>query len=370
MYQKELNALKKSGRFRERKLCDENLIDLASNDYLGLAHNKEQFNKAVELIQQYDCFAPKSSMLVGGYHRVHKMFEDEISALNGFESAITVGSGFLANMALLESLVRKGDFLLIDEEYHASGMVVLPGIEDRYAKFIHNNSDDLRSKLIDIKSRLNPKRIIIAIEGIYSMSGDICAKEIFDIADEFGAILIVDEAHSSGTIGGNLLGVFDYYNIAPKLNHIKMGTLGKAYGSYGAYILASKHIISFLENRAKPIIYSTAPSLFDIALGLVNMRYIQENRKNLKAEINARLELAQNLLGKKIYSLILPIKVASNIEALKHQETLKIAGYFVGAIRQPTVKEPILRVIMRVSVPIEKTKDVILKIKEPKSQSI
>ena len=86
--------------------------------------------------------------------------------------------------------------------------------------------------------------------------------------------MIVDEAHSSGVLGKNLLGVFDYFGITPKKKHIKMGTLGKAYGSQGAYILASKEIISFLENRAKPIIYSTAPSLFDAALALVNLRYI------------------------------------------------------------------------------------------------
>ncbi len=97
------------------------------------------------------------------------------------------------------------------------------------------------------------------------MQGDIAPKQIFDFAQEEDALLIVDEAHSCGVIGDNLLGVFDYYNIKPRANHIKMGTLGKAYGSYGAYILASKNIIEFLLNRAKAVIYTTAPSLFDMA---------------------------------------------------------------------------------------------------------
>lgn len=351
MYQNELNALKKQNRFRERFVYDDNLIDFASNDYLGLAHNKEQFQKAIRVIEKYDYFAPKSSMLVGGYHKIHQLFENEISKLNGFEDAIVVGSGFLANFALIESLVRKGDFLFIDEEYHASGIASLANINDRFAKFTHNSPDDLRKKLLQIKA----KRIIIAIEGVYSMSGEVCKKEFFDIADEFNAILIIDEAHSSGVLGKNLLGVFDYYDIAPKLNYIKMGTLGKAYGSYGAYILASKNIISFLENRAKPIIYSTAPSIFDIALALVNMRYIQENINYFLDEIKQRKELLKDY-GYEIDSLIIPVLQKSNLQATKNRDLLQKDGFLVGAIRQPTVKEPILRIIPRVGVGLENLK--------------
>lgn len=351
MYQNELNALKKQNRFRERCVYDNNLIDFSSNDYLGLAHNKEQFQKAIELILKYDYFAPKSSMLVGGYHEIHQIFEQEIIKLHGFEDAIVVGSGFLANFALIESMVRKGDFLFIDEEYHASGIAALANINDRFVKFAHNSPEDLRSKLSKIKA----KRIIIAIEGVYSMGGDICKKEFFDIADEFNAILIVDEAHSSGVLGKKLLGVFDYYDITPKSNYIKMGTLGKAYGSYGAYILASKNIISFLENRAKPIIYSTAPSIFDIALGLVNIRYVQENISYFLNEIRQRKELL-NKFGYKLNSLIVPVLQKTNSQVIEKRDFLQKEGFMIGAIRQPTVKEPILRIIPRLGSSMEDLK--------------
>ncbi len=343
MYQKELNALKKAGRFRERKIYDDSLIDFASNDYLGLANNKEQLHQAVELLSKYDAFAPKSSMLVGGYHPLHEIFENEMSRLNGFEAGIMVGSGFLANLSLFEALVRKGDHLLVDEEYHASGMMAVPLLGKRVTLFKHNDLEDLRSKISKIKA----KRTIIAIEGIYSMSGDICKKEIFDIADQSGALLIVDEAHSSGVIGKKLLGVFEYYGIIPKANHIKMGTLGKAYGSYGAYILASREIISFLENRAKPIIYSTAPSVIDTALAIVNMRYIQNNYETLNREIIKRQQICQEYLGVETQSLIIPIAQANNKIALDTQTALMQEGFLVGAIRQPTVREPILRIIPR-----------------------
>jgi 8-amino-7-oxononanoate synthase len=120
MYQPELKALKKAKRFRERKLFNSNLIDFASNDYLGFANNKKQFKKAYRLVKEYDTIASKASMLVNGYHEIHEGFENTLSHLNSFERGLVVGSGFLANMALIESLVRKKDMLFIDEEYHAS----------------------------------------------------------------------------------------------------------------------------------------------------------------------------------------------------------------------------------------------------------
>ena len=133
-------------------------------------------------------------------------------------------------------------------------------------------------------------------------------------------------------------------------NHIKMGTLGKAYGSYGAYILASKHIISFLENRAKPIIYSTAPSLFDTALGYESLKYIIENKKELKKRIEENLNIIYKELGIKSQSLIIPILIGDNKKAKEIQEILKKYGYLVGAIRQPTVKEAIIRLIAKIDI--------------------
>ncbi|MBN2768895.1 MAG: pyridoxal phosphate-dependent aminotransferase family protein [Campylobacterales bacterium] len=360
MYDNELIALKKSNRFRERILLDSELIDLGTNDYLGLASNGKQVKKAIKLLLAQESYAPKASMLVGGYHMMHALFENELAVLNGFESAIMLSSGFLANIALIESLVRKGDFLLMDEEFHASGILAAKLIEGRYEFFKHNDPNDLREKLQNIKA----KRVFVAIEGVYSMSGDICKKEIFDLADEFGVLMIVDEAHSSGVLGKNLLGVFDYFDIAPKENHIKMGTLGKAYGSQGAYILASKEIISFLENRAKPIIYSTAPSLFDAALALVNLRYISKAKHKLTQKIQRREKLAREVFGKKFQSLIIPIEQKDNQSVQKMQKILREKGYFVGAIRQPTVAHPIIRVIPRTNIPLPQIKEVFEIIRE------
>jgi len=162
--------------------------------------------------------------------------------------------------------------------------------------------------------------------------------------------LIVDEAHSSGVLGKNLLGIFEYYNIKIKSNYIKMGTLGKAYGSYGAYILASSEIISFLENRAKPVIYSTAPSVFDTALALVNIDYVSKKAEKFRNLIDERQKLVKSIIGIESPSLIAALKYSGNSDVLYLQNILIKEGFLVGAIRQPTVKYPIIRLIPRLGV--------------------
>lgn len=352
-YDNELKALKRANRYREIESF-EDIIDFASNDYLGLASRKKSLKKAYKLLKDYKTFAPKASLLVNGYHPIHKKFEEKIAKVNEFETALVVGSGFLANISLIEALVRKEDELFIDSEYHASGILASKLVKN-VTVFKHNCAKDLKEKLTLSKA----KRKIIAIEGVYSMSGDLANKEIFDLANSFNALLIVDEAHSSGTIGKNLLGIFDYYNLKIEKNYIKMGTLGKAYGSYGAYILSSKEIKEFLVNRSKPIIYSTAPSVFDIALALINLEYIMANSNKIKDKLEKRVKLLKDILNIKTDSLIVPIKQKSNKDAKIKQHKLLEKGFLVGAIRQPTVEVPILRVILRLGVKKESLKELL-----------
>ena len=353
-YEKELKIIEQSNRLRKRKLFDKKLIDLASNDYLGLSTKKALLRKTYKKLKKEKSFSPKASMLVNGYSNIHNEFEKRLCKLNKFENGIVVGSGFLANIALIESLIRKRDVLFIDEQYHASGMLACKLVQGEVVVFKHNDINDLKNKITELSSKAN--RIIIAIEGVYSMGGDIAPKEFNEIADENNAILLVDEAHSSGVIGDNLLGWYDYHNILPKKNHIKMGTLGKAYGSYGAYILSSFEIISFLENRAKPIIYGTAPSLFDIALANTNLKYLQKNKIKIKQKIKKNIKLVNKHLDIDVKSLIVPIEIGDNKKVIDIQNELIKKGYLVGAIRQPTVPKAIIRMIIKLDV---KKKDLI-----------
>jgi len=352
-YENELKALKKSGRYRSREVLESSLKDFASNDYLGLSHNRSLHSKTIEALDKLPMHSSKASMLVNGYHQIHKDFEDALCSANEFEAGVVLGSGFNANIALIESLVRKGDTLFMDELYHASGVLASNLNAINVVFFKHNDMNELR----ELVEKSTSKRKIIAVEGIYSMDGDLCSKEVFAIADAVNAILIVDEAHSSGVIGESLMGVFDYYKISPKQNHIKMGTLGKAYGSFGAFILASEHIVEYLINRAKPIIYATSLSLYDTLLAHKSLEYILENRERLRSDIEVRQKIVEEILGIKINGLIVPLLIGDNTKVIEIKNRLLSLGYSVGAIRQPTVPNAIIRLIARLGESEDELRD-------------
>ncbi len=336
MYAKEIRAIKRAKRWRERRIF-EDVKDFASNDYLGLSHQKELLQRAFEKVSRHESNSAKASQLISGYTPIHEEFEKQMAQASGFESALTVGSGFLANIALIEALVRKGDLLVLDEEFHASGILASKLVTD-VAIFRHNDPQDLQKQL----AKRRYKRAIIAVEGIYSMSGDLVDQEILQVAKEH--ILIIDEAHSVGVVGERLLGVLDRQDMQITPNIIKMGTMGKALGSYGAYILASKEIVSYLLNRAKPIIYSTALSLMDVALAHEGLEEIKKRASFFKKEIATRRKIAKEH-GYDMQGLILDIPYP---DVLGLQEALLQKGYLVGAIRPPTVKEPMVRIIARI----------------------
>jgi 8-amino-7-oxononanoate synthase len=354
-YANELKALKRSSRYRERRLVDESLVDASSNDYLGLAHIKELHHRACKTVEEYDFHAPKASMLVNGYHPIHRDFESALCKANGFEAAIVMGSGFNANIGLMEALVRRGDVLFMDEEYHASGVMGAKMCEGRVEFFPHNDPIALESAI----QKSTEKRIIVAVEGIYSMGGDLLSRDILDVCERHDVLVILDEAHSSGVIGKNLMGILDFYDISPTSRMIKMGTLGKAYGSFGAYVLSSAHIGDYLINRAKNVIYATAPSLYDTALAHHALLYIQNNVHELKEKIQHRQRIIKEILDIDIEGLILPIEIGDNRAVMEIQSILKNElGILVGAIRQPTVKRAIIRLIARTDIDEETLKKV------------
>ncbi len=354
MYSSELNAIKKSNRLRDTQLCEPGLVDFASNDYLGFSEIDSLLDRTYEEIKKYKSHAPKSSQMVNGYQSIHKNFEDYLSKINSFESAITAGSGFLANLALIESLPRKKDLLILDSEYHASGILASKLVDAKVEKFEHNDMKNLE----EILQQNRAKRVIVAVEGIYSMSGDLLKREIFELCEKYKFLLIVDEAHSVGVVGDRLLGVFDLFDVKPTKYHIKMGTLGKAMGSYGAYILCSSHIREYLVNRAKSLIYATAPSLFDIELARQGFIYMDENLKRLKDEIGKRREIIYRFFGFEMAGLIFSLELNSSVEALTLQKKLKDLGFIVAAIRPPTVSKPILRIIPRLGASVNKLETV------------
>lgn len=340
---------------RTREIFPSEYLDFASNDYLGLSFNKTSIKDAYRLILKAKNNAPRASMLVNGYSKLHKKLESKLANINNFQKCILVGSGFLANIAIIESLVRKKDIIFIDENYHASGILASKLVKN-VIFFKHNDYVDLEQKISQYLAKTTQNsRILIAIEGIYSMSGDIAPKEFANIALTYNAILIVDEAHSSGVLGQNLLGFFDYHRIKIQPNFIKLGTFSKAYGSYGAYILSNKYIYQYLQTRAKPIIYSTALSAFDSALALVNLNFIHKNRHRFHEKIDSFKRIIAKKLKIKLDSQIFSIQFQNQNEMLKVAKYLKSHKILVGAIRKPSVEVPQLRIILSIK---HKKKDI------------
>lgn len=345
-FQKSLDALEKKGRLRSKRFLPKNAIDFASNDYLGFKKDAKSFERAANAVKKEGAFAPSASQLVYGYQNSHKKLENTLKKLYCFEDALIVGSGFLANTALVSALAGHNDLILMDEEYHASGIAALELSKARYELFAHSDANDLESKLESAKAG----RVFVFVESVYSMIGDILPLEIIELADKYGAYLVIDEAHGHGVIGEHLGGIYDHYGIAPKPKHIKMGTLSKAIGSYGAYILAKKEIVSFLVNRAKSVIYSTALSPIDAELANERIKKIAKNSASLRKRLDERLLVCNDILGKKFLT---PIIMIETNNAAKIHAKLSKEGIVVGFIRPPTVKTQSIRLIARVGEEIK-----------------
>lgn len=340
-FQKSLDALAKKGRLRTKRFLPKNGVDFASNDYLGFKKDKKTFDKAVKNLTKTGLFAPSASQLVYGYQDSHKKLENTLKKLYGFEDALIAGSGFLANTALVSTLAGHNDLILMDEEYHASGISALSLSKAKYGLFAHSDANDLEQRLKNAKAG----RVFVFVESVYSMIGDILPLEIIEVADRYGAYLMIDEAHGHGTIGKSLGGIYDYYDILPSKKHIKMGTLSKAVGSYGAYILGAKEIIDFLVNRAKPIIYSTALSTIDAEIARVRITKISKKSDSFRKKIDKRLTVAEKYLGKKFLTPIIMIE-SQNSKKI-HTKLLKM-NIITGYIRPPTVKSDHIRLIANI----------------------
>lgn len=342
-YSREILLLQKAQIFREKKIYPSSLFDYASNDYLGLSSSSILLNKAIKSLKAFSNHSPRSSMAINGYHPIHRDFEEFLIHYFGFQACTLFGSGFLANLALFDTLVRRNDVIFIDELYHASGRYPAKLLKNQAVFFKHNDPSDLYQK---ISTNSAKGRKIIAIEGVYSMDGDIAKIDFAHIAQETESLLIVDEAHSNGVIGPNLKGYFDYHNLPILPNYIKMGTLSKAYGSYGAYVLGEKSVIDFLFSKAKSSIYTTAPSLFDIALAHQNILYIQDHTQKLFLKLKNLRHACAPFQAPQAQILILPFIKQEQMYQIAH--TLLENNFLVGSIRKPTVNTPRIRISLNI----------------------
>jgi glycine C-acetyltransferase/8-amino-7-oxononanoate synthase len=338
---KKLQEIKQKNRYRTRPILNENVINFSSNDYLSLKDNPITKQKLIHNIDKLS-LGSGASVLVSGYHLIQKELEKFISEFKQTEDCIVVGSGYMANVGLIQAISDEEDIIFSDELNHAS---IIDGIRISKAKKIiykHCDVEDLEEKLK--KYHTKGKKIIIT-DGVFSMEGDIAPLDkIIEISKKYDAVVIVDDAHATGIIGEEGRGSLNHFNLMPDSNIIQMGTLSKAVGSYGAFICGSRILIDYLVNTMRSVIFTTGLSPVQNFISLENFKILAKEDFRRKEVLEKSKYLANSLknrgidvkfFGTPIISLI----VGEEEKALKLRDRLLEKGFFVQAIRPPTVPE-------------------------------
>ena len=333
-------------------LAGHTLINFASNDYLGLANHPEVCAAAIWSIESKGLGSGASRLVSGDDPSIHQL-EEELAAWKGYEACLIVGSGMLANMGLLQALADRHTQLFADKLNHASlvdGARLSGATVYRYSHLDYVQLQGLLQKQPG-------ERNLIVSDGVFSMDGD-CADvaAMLSLAAHHDALLVIDDAHGIGTLGDGR-GLTAKAKIAGHPRLIEVGTFGKAFGGYGAFILGSHEMIDGLRQRLRTMFYSTAlpASIFDAMLVSLNLIKQGELTRKLQANILAFRELTQGLPLLESHTAIQPLMLGSDDRALDAAEALLDAGFFVPAIRPPTVPEGMAR--LRITLSAAHTSD-------------
>ncbi len=262
----ELNALKNKGTyFRLRVLEDQQapvctfdgkrVINLASNNYLGLTTHPKLREAALDATRKYGV-GSGAVRTIAGTMKIHMELEEKIARFKNVEACVVFQSGFTANAGTVSAVLGKEDFIISDELNHAS---IIDGCRLSRAKilvFRHKDIAHAEEQLASVKDQ--PGRKLLITDGVFSMDGDIGPlPALCDLAEKYGAIMMVDDAHASGVLGRNGRGTIDHFNVHGRVD-IQVGTLSKAIGALGGYVCGTRDFIEFLYHRARPFLFSTS----------------------------------------------------------------------------------------------------------------
>lgn len=317
------------------------LINFASNDYLGLARHPNLRTAAAEALERFGA-GSGASRLITGTLAIHTELEAKLAAFKRTPAALVFESGYAAALGSIPALFGKGDVIILDKLAHASLIdgAKLSGAEIRV--YPHNRLDRLRELLHWTRAKRKAARILVITESIFSMDGDSCPlPEIVDLKDEFGAYLLLDEAHAIGVVGPNGAGLAMEHNLTDRID-IHLGTLSKAIGSSGGFIAGSASLIDLLINSARSFIYSTAPPPAAIGAALQGVAMINSaTGDELRVALCRNYEALGGEFGPRnpdaVRSAIVPIMVGDEAKAMSLSAALADQGFLVPGIRFPTV---------------------------------
>ncbi len=329
-----------------------NLLNFASNDYLGLAGNAEIARVLADGALQWGAGAG-ASHLVSGHLAPHDALENEIAAFTGFPRALTFSTGYLANLAVTPTLAGRGDAVFADKLNHASlidAMQLAKANGADVQRYPHNDVAALEKML----AASTAAHKIIVTDAVFSMDGDLAPLPlIFALAERYNAWLVIDDAHGFGVLGRHGKGALAHFNLPASPRILLMGTLGKAAGVGGAFVAGSETAIEYLLQKGRAYIFTTAQPPA-IACALSKSLQLIQNGDALRANLMARIaQLRDDLAGlplKLLPSLtaIQPLIVGANEAAVALSKALWERGLWVPAIRPPTVPKGTAR--LRISV--------------------
>ncbi len=361
-----LKDLKKRSLFRKRVVVSERkknqikingrwLINFASNDYLGLSQNSSIKKAIINGINKYGN-GGSSSHLVSGHTEAHQNIETITKNNIGFASSILFSSGYLANLGIITTIAEKDSFIYADKLNHASLNDACILSRGKFIRFPHNDMVALENHLKNNKTK---KKKFIVTDGVFSMDGDIAnIPELVKLAKKYDAYLYIDDAHGYGILGKSGQGILEHYEKKDSIKKIAKDriiytlTLSKAVGISGALVCANKKIVDLVINKSRPYIYTTAeqPALM---YGIKRSFDIIKKNHSLRRKVNDHIYLFRRLINHKnllVDSItpIQPLVIGDDKKAVKISNLLIELGFYVPAIRPPTVPTESAR--LRVSI--------------------
>lgn len=317
-------------------------ISLCSNNYLGLANHPALKEASIAAIQNYGTGAA-ASRLASGNMNLHEQLEEKTAVFKGTEVALAFNTGYMANSGLLQAIAEEGDALFSDALNHAS---IIDGCRLSRAKvfiYHHRDVEHLRSLLSGASGY---RRKIVVTDSVFSMDGDIAPlHDIYKMAKEHDALLVVDDAHATGVLGKRGSGSFEHFGIQRGDGVdgvIQMGTYSKALGSFGAYIACSREVREYLINKARTFIYTTALPPAVVAASTAAIEILQEGNELLRKLWENTEFLRKGLMGLGFNTLnsetpIIPVFVGDIEKTILFSERLFENGVYAVPIRPPTV---------------------------------
>jgi 8-amino-7-oxononanoate synthase len=339
----------------------QDLINFASNDYLGLANHPDLKQAAIAAIQAHGT-GSTGSRLVSGHRELHAQLEGAIATWKQTEAALVFSSGYLANLSTIKALVDQRDLIIADAYNHSSlqNGAILSGANT----LTYPHGDFIAAEQLLAEHRASFRRCLMITDGVFSMDGDCCPlPELLALAEQFQAMVLVDDAHGIGVLGQKGRGVTEALLNDDAPPFIQVGTLSKALGSLGGYVAASHTVIEFLRNRAPGWIYTTGLSPADTAAALAGVALAQDptrrqslwaNMSHLQQRLQEKIQgdcIPLSLQGQPLTLTPLPtasaiccLQVGDPKDAIALSQHLINQGIWVPAIRPPTVPTSRLRI--------------------------